>query len=464
MPFNSHVSSDIIQDSFSSISISSSTCSATTFTPAIPSDLYRNLLSSTNIPTTYVSPDWARNTSAFKYQIIEIKNASMPIPDSSETNVFDPAGFDVLGGEGLGPVEGSWKSGSARSDGVEEEDDRSPNSAEVSNEVPVRKPNLGPLANGAGGDIAGDIDHVTAEEPNDSHGQHSIATADKKVAIEKSTPAPPLGTPDRFTGLDLYSAEEAKEWIRHYTDDAQNHERKRWLKYMIKKHKDWIGLDADTGEKKALDYAAGTGFLSWALAPYFGEIVGIDASPDMVAEYNAIVTNAGNLKCKMRAVEGNIIAESPIHGGYRPEAPEVFRKNRFDLIALTLGLWSFYSRKLQRFDQGEQLMLNLDTLLSALVENGTFLVIEFHITEIPPYLGIESVLVALHLLDMEDIEDTYLPYTPLLVDGPLVEPVFCYMIRATKGKKFEARQKEKGVPGREDFRQKIQKRGKTSGR
>ena len=48
----------------------------------------------------------------------------MPIPDSSETNVFDPAGFDDLDGGVFGPVEGPWKSGSAGSDGVEEEDDR----------------------------------------------------------------------------------------------------------------------------------------------------------------------------------------------------------------------------------------------------------------------------------------------------------------------------------------------------
>jgi hypothetical protein len=57
----------------------------------------------------------------------------------------------------------------------------------------------------------------------------------------------------------------------------------------------------------------------------------------MVGEYNALVAKAGNLKCKMRAVEGNIIAESPIHGGHRPEAPEVFKKNSFDLVALTVS-------------------------------------------------------------------------------------------------------------------------------
>lgn len=48
----------------------------------------------------------------------------MLIPDSSETNVFDPAGFGDLDGEVLGPVEGPWKTENAGSDGVEEEDDR----------------------------------------------------------------------------------------------------------------------------------------------------------------------------------------------------------------------------------------------------------------------------------------------------------------------------------------------------
>jgi hypothetical protein len=48
--------------------------------------------------------------------------------------------------------------------------------------------------------------------------------------------------------------------MRYYTE---NHARKLWLKDIINIYKDWIGLDADISMKKALDYAAGTGFLSW---------------------------------------------------------------------------------------------------------------------------------------------------------------------------------------------------------
>lgn len=50
-------------------------------------------------------------------------------------------------------------------------------------------------------------------------------------------------------------------WI--YTKNPENLARKQWLKDIINENKDWIGLDAGTGMKKALDYAAGTGFLSW---------------------------------------------------------------------------------------------------------------------------------------------------------------------------------------------------------
>jgi hypothetical protein len=87
---------------------------------------------------------------------------------------------------------------------------RSLNGAEVSNEVPARKKDLGPSADGAEEDIAGDFGHVTAEKFSHSCGQHSIATADKQATIEKSTPASPLGTPDKFTGLVRYSVKEIK--------------------------------------------------------------------------------------------------------------------------------------------------------------------------------------------------------------------------------------------------------------
>jgi hypothetical protein len=99
----------------------------------------------------------------------------------------------------------------------------------------------------------------------------------------------------------------------------------------------------------------------------------------------------------------------------------------------------------------EHLMLNLDILLSALVENGTFLIIEFNIED-PTRFGMDSVVAALRVLRMEDIVSLPdLPYTPLQVDDPLAEEMFCYMVRARKGKNFEARQKRNGALGWHDF-------------
>lgn len=98
-------------------------------------------------------------------------------------------------------------------------------------------------------------------------------------------------------------------------------------------------------------------------------------------------------------------------------------------------------------------MLNLDILLSALVENGIFLIIEFNMEDTTRF-GMGSVLAALRVLQMEDIECIpNLPYTPLQVDDPLAEEAFCYMIRARKGKNFEARQKGNGALGWQDFMQ-----------
>lgn len=87
---------------------------------------------------------------------------------------------------------------------------RSPNSVEVSNEVPARKKDLGPSAVGAEEDVPGDVDHGIVEESSHSGGKHSIATIDKQAAIEQLTPAPLLGTPDSSTGMERYSVKQIK--------------------------------------------------------------------------------------------------------------------------------------------------------------------------------------------------------------------------------------------------------------
>lgn len=78
---------------------------------------------------------------------------------------------------------------------------RSPNNAEFSNEVPNRNKNLGSSADGAKEDIAGDVEHVTAEESSRYLRQHSTATADKQATIEEATQTLPPGTVHGITGM-----------------------------------------------------------------------------------------------------------------------------------------------------------------------------------------------------------------------------------------------------------------------
>ncbi|KAJ8098058.1 S-adenosyl-L-methionine-dependent methyltransferase [Lipomyces tetrasporus] len=73
----------------------------------------------------------------------------------------------------------------------------------------------------------------------------------------------------------------------------------------IMARRDWIGVDWN-GPVKVLDYACGTGVISRALAPYATELIGVDISEEMVAQYNAHAGALGSDGPKMSAVQGNL--------------------------------------------------------------------------------------------------------------------------------------------------------------
>ena len=58
-----------------------------------------------------------------------------------------------------------------------------------------------------------------------------------------------------------------------------------------------------------------------ALAPHVGEIIAIDNSCGMVKQYIAIVAKARDLKCKMRAVHGDLITHALTGENDGPGAP-----------------------------------------------------------------------------------------------------------------------------------------------
>lgn len=106
---------------------------------------------------------------------------------------------------------------------------------------------------------------------------------------------------------------------------------------LIEEYKTWIGFDSRSGEKKALDYAAGTGFLSWvcelsnhlkqsslsprgsknlhfaddamfkALFPHVHKILAVDAARNMTAVYNEYARQIEEFFAKKRVKLGESI-------------------------------------------------------------------------------------------------------------------------------------------------------------
>ena len=100
-------------------------------------------------------------------------------------------------------------------------------------------------------------------------------------------------------------------------------------------HKHWIGLKSTReGDVKALDYCAGTGIMSRALAPYANKIIGMDLSKSMTIQYAKMAeqTLDDHPNCQMISVQGDMIhADSD-----PPGIPSDFMP--FDIVAICVSL------------------------------------------------------------------------------------------------------------------------------
>ncbi|KAK3170320.1 hypothetical protein OEA41_009707 [Lepraria neglecta] len=347
--------------------------------------------------------------------------------------------------------------------------------------------------------LVSEADHATADESYPCCGQYSTAPADEKAA------PPSLQDTLGIVGLPRTGSVEYYDLISPlYSREPSQIARGERLKGLINEFEHWIGLDVKKGTKTAMDYAAGTGLLSWALAPHVGEIIAIDNSCGMVKPYNAIVAKARDLKCKMRAVHGDFITQALTDEDDEPGAPEeAFNDEGFDLVAMCVShraplrkmpgqelmVLSFGSQLgIDFFTYGDpnphkhaQLVYTLDVLLLGLIENGTLLIIDIEKVDDgwePPAgtikhsqealrdsmkhtgHGSKEVVAALKELEMDDIEiirDQRFGFElvgdeVLGAQGLRREETY-FMVKARKGKKFEARQKRKypGVPSFQEF-------------
>ncbi|KAF2106352.1 S-adenosyl-L-methionine-dependent methyltransferase [Lophiotrema nucula] len=100
----------------------------------------------------------------------------------------------------------------------------------------------------------------------------------------------------------------------------------------IRSRIDWIGLPKKD-QARMLDYACGTGLVSNALGPYVSQIVGIDLSENMVAEYNK---NSNSAQYARQAYAGNLAGAEDSPAAFA--TPEFFD---FDLVAIGLGFHHF---------------------------------------------------------------------------------------------------------------------------
>ena len=119
-----------------------------------------------------------------------------------------------------------------------------------------------------------------------------------------------------------------------YGCDPDDLARGTWMQAVVNKHKDWIGLTCiPEGDIKALDYCAGTGFMSHALAPYVNKIVGLDISKNMTIQYAKIAeqTLEDHPNCLMISVRGDMAHINPYPVGIPPEYMP------FDIVAMCVS-------------------------------------------------------------------------------------------------------------------------------
>ena len=104
---------------------------------------------------------------------------------------------------------------------------------------------------------------------------------------------------------------------------------------LMDEHKDWLGLKSTPeGDVKALDYCAGTGIMSRALAPYANKVIGMDLSKNMTIQYTKMAeqTLEDHPHCQMISVHGDMIHKKSdlggIPSGHMP----------FDIVAISVSL------------------------------------------------------------------------------------------------------------------------------
>ncbi|KAL9636377.1 MAG: hypothetical protein Q9164_002855 [Protoblastenia rupestris] len=197
--------------------------------------------------------------------------------------------------------------------------------------------------------------------------------------------APEVGTMEYF------------EWVPPiYATSPDQLAKGAWIKELIKKHEGWIGIGDDNkvtavgggkaegkssrrqnGHKRlgtVLDYAAGTGYLSQALAPYAERILAIDRSQGMVDIYNEIsgkLKEDDTLRCDMRAVCGDLIPDTYDNVLGIDEAEER-DYSEFDTIALCLALDLFTPE----ISNPSWIIHALQALVSRLKEDGILIILE----------------------------------------------------------------------------------------
>lgn len=145
----------------------------------------------------------------------------------------------------------------------------------------------------------------------------------------------------------------------------------------IQKRKDWIGVDwvEDSDQEhsssaspqktvRLLDYACGTGLVTRALLPYITTSIGIDLSPNMVAEFNTLASNQGLSPTEMHAYVGNLLSTSSTANAETNLEDEKFCD--FDLAVVGLGFHHFDNPK----DATKQLAKRLK-------KGGALMIIDF---------------------------------------------------------------------------------------
>lgn len=109
---------------------------------------------------------------------------------------------------------------------------------------------------------------------------------------------------------------------------------------------EWLDLSSNRRPRRMLDYAAGNGLVTEALASHFTSAIGIDVSMAMVERYQTTAARLGRSPDKMKAVRGDLLGS----GGrddhsYEPTVTDPLLEEHelwdFDVVATSMALHHF---------------------------------------------------------------------------------------------------------------------------